>query len=100
MSQRRAALPLSVALVGGAGKGARRAADADAETSVPPGLEGTAQALYGTVGVGGASAGLTLVSGALYARLGAHAFWAMAAPCALAVPWTLRPPAGGEGRTP
>jgi len=35
---------------------------------VPPGLEGTAQALYGPVGVGAASAVLTLVSGALYVR--------------------------------
>ena len=38
---------------------------------VPPGLEGTAQALYGTVGIGATSAGLTLVSGVLYARVGA-----------------------------
>jgi len=38
---------------------------------VPPGLEGTAQALYGTVGIGGATACLTLVSGALYASVGA-----------------------------
>ena len=30
---------------------------------VPPGLEGTAQALYGTVGIGAATAGLTLVAG-------------------------------------
>jgi PPP family 3-phenylpropionic acid transporter len=56
--------------------------------TVPPGLEGTAQALYAMVGVGGAIAVLTLASGALYARVGAHGFWAMAALCALAVPWT------------
>jgi PPP family 3-phenylpropionic acid transporter len=69
---------------------------------VPPGLEGTAQALYGTVGVGAATAGLTLVSGALYARVGAHGFWGMAALCALACPltWKLRQPAGSAGRTP
>jgi PPP family 3-phenylpropionic acid transporter len=69
---------------------------------VPPGLEGTAQALYGPVGIGAASAVLTLVSGALYARVGAHGFWAMAALCALAVPltWTLRQPACGGRRTP
>ena len=62
---------------------------------VPPGLEGTAQALYGTVGIGGATACLTLVAGALYARVGAHGFWVMAALCALAVPltWPLRQPA-------
>ena len=41
---------------------------------VPPGLEGTAQALYGTVGIGATSAGLTLVSGVLYARVGAQGF--------------------------
>jgi PPP family 3-phenylpropionic acid transporter len=69
---------------------------------VPPGLEGTAQALYGTVGVGAATAGLTLVSGALYARVGAHGFWGMAALCALACPltWKLRQPAGSASRTP
>jgi len=62
---------------------------------VPPGLEGTAQALYGTVGIGATSAGLTLVSGVLYARVGGQGFWAMAALCALALPWTwpLRQPA-------
>ena len=70
--------------------------------TVPPGLEGTAQALYGWVGIGGAIAVLTPVSGALYARMGAHGFWAMAALCALAVPltWTLRSPACSERRTP
>jgi PPP family 3-phenylpropionic acid transporter len=59
---------------------------------VPQGLEGTAQAIYGTVGIGAASALLTLVSGTLYARLGAQGFWVMAALCALALPltWTLR----------
>jgi MFS transporter, PPP family, 3-phenylpropionic acid transporter len=62
---------------------------------VPPGLEGTAQALYGTVGIGAVTAGLTLVSGALYARVGAHGFWVMAALCVLAFPltWKLRTPA-------
>ena len=57
---------------------------------VPAGLEGTAQALYATVGVGAASALLTLASGALYGRLGAEAFWFMAALCAVAVPLTLK----------
>jgi MFS transporter, PPP family, 3-phenylpropionic acid transporter len=68
---------------------------------VPPGLEGTAQAIYGTVGIGAASALLTLVSGALYARVGAQGFWVMTALCALALPWTwkLRPPACTERRT-
>jgi MFS transporter, PPP family, 3-phenylpropionic acid transporter len=66
--------------------------------TVPPGFEGTAQAIYGTVGIGAATAVLTLVSGALYARLGAQGFWIMATLCALAVPltWTLRQPVRGE----
>ena len=42
--------------------------------SVPAQLAATAQAIYGTVGVGAATALLTLASGWLYARLGAHAF--------------------------
>ena len=37
---------------------------------VPSGLEGTAQAIYGTVGIGAATALLTLAAGALYARFG------------------------------
>jgi MFS transporter, PPP family, 3-phenylpropionic acid transporter len=59
---------------------------------VPQGLEGTAQAIYGTVGIGAATALLNLVSGVLYARLGAQGFWVMAALCALAFPltWKLR----------
>jgi MFS transporter, PPP family, 3-phenylpropionic acid transporter len=63
--------------------------------TVPQGLEGTAQAIYGTVGIGAATAWLTLVSGALYARVGAQGFWIMAALCALAFPltWKLRQPA-------
>ncbi len=70
--------------------------------TVPQGLEGTAQAIYGTVGIGAATAVLTLVSGALYARMGAQGFWGMAALCALAFPltWKLRPPAFSERRTP
>jgi MFS transporter, PPP family, 3-phenylpropionic acid transporter len=62
--------------------------------TVPQGLEGTAQAIYGTVGIGAATALLTLVSGALYARLGVQGFWVMAALCALAFPltWKLRQP--------
>jgi PPP family 3-phenylpropionic acid transporter len=68
---------------------------------VPQGLEGTAQAIYGTVGIGAATASLTLVSGALYARMGVQGFWVMAALCALAFPltWKLRQPAFSERRT-
>ena len=59
---------------------------------VPPGLEGTAQAIYGTVGIGAASAMLTMVSGMLYARWGARGFWLMGLLCACALPliWQLR----------
>lgn len=56
--------------------------------TVPHGLEGTAQAIYGTVGIGAATALLILVSGVLYGRLGAQGFWVMAALCALALPLT------------
>ena len=55
---------------------------------VPQGLEGTAQAIYGTIGIGAASALLTFISGALYERLGAQGFWIIAALCALAFPLT------------
>ena len=58
--------------------------------TVPAGLEGTAQALYASVGVGAASALLSLASGALFGRLGADAFWFMAALCAASLPLTLR----------
>jgi MFS_1 like family len=70
--------------------------------TVPPGLEGTAQAIYGTVGIGAAIALLALASGALYARMGAQGFWGMAALCALAFPltWRLRQPACSERRPP
>jgi MFS transporter, PPP family, 3-phenylpropionic acid transporter len=69
---------------------------------VPLGLEGTAQAIYGTVGIGAATALLTLVSGVLYARLGAQGFWVMAVLSALALPvtWKLRQPGFGESRSP
>ena len=67
---------------------------------VPQGLEGTAQAIYGTIGIGAASALLTFISGALYGRLGAQGFWIMAALCALAFPltWKLRQPVGSVAR--
>jgi PPP family 3-phenylpropionic acid transporter len=60
---------------------------------VPPHLAATAQAFYGTVAVGLASALLTLASGPLYARAGAGGFWVMAGLCAAAVPlaWGLKP---------
>jgi PPP family 3-phenylpropionic acid transporter len=56
---------------------------------VPPGLAATAQAIYGTLGVGAATALLTVASGPLYARYGAQGFWVMAGLCAAALPLTL-----------
>jgi PPP family 3-phenylpropionic acid transporter len=53
---------------------------------VPPGLAATAQAFYGTVAVGLATALLMLGSGPLYARFGADGFWIMAGLCAVAIP--------------
>ena len=53
---------------------------------VPTHLAATAQAIYGTVGAGLATALLTLASGWLYARLGPLAFLVMSALCVIAVP--------------
>jgi PPP family 3-phenylpropionic acid transporter len=55
----------------------------------PAGLEGTAQALYGT-GIGAVSAAVMMSSGALYAELGGAAFWIMSMVCAIALPLILR----------
>jgi MFS transporter, PPP family, 3-phenylpropionic acid transporter len=54
--------------------------------SVQPGLAATAQAVYGTVAVGAATALLMFASGWLYAWIGNVAFWMMALLCAFAVP--------------
>src|SRR5438105_4989813 len=59
-------------------------------SAVPAALAGTAQAIYGTVGIGGATALATFASGSLYGRLGAAGFWVMAALCTLALPLTWR----------
>jgi PPP family 3-phenylpropionic acid transporter len=63
---------------------------------VPRHLAATALTLYGTVGIGAPATLLTLASGPLYARFGAHGFWVMAALCAAALPLarTLREPFG------
>jgi PPP family 3-phenylpropionic acid transporter len=60
--------------------------------TVPPGLAGTAQAFYGTVGIGGATALLTMIAGVLFAHLGANGFWVMALLCCAALPviWSLQ----------
>ena len=59
--------------------------------TVPGALAATAQAVYGLVGVGGATAVLMLLSGWLYARFGPAGFWAMGALCTAAFPviWLL-----------
>jgi MFS transporter, PPP family, 3-phenylpropionic acid transporter len=54
--------------------------------TVPRDLAGTAQAVYGLVGVGGATAVLTVVSGWLFARFGPSGFWVMAVLSILALP--------------
>lgn len=59
---------------------------------VPARLAATAQAIYGTVAVGVATALLTLGSGPLYAHEGAAGFWVMAGLCAAAVPVAWRLP--------
>jgi PPP family 3-phenylpropionic acid transporter len=53
---------------------------------VPQELAATAQALYGTVGIGLASAALTILSGWLYGRFGGASFYLMALFCAAAIP--------------
>src|SRR5436190_653466 len=60
--------------------------------TVPRDLAATAQAVYGLVAVGGATAVLILVSGWLYAHFGAAGFWGMAALCVAAFPviWLLQ----------
>ena len=50
--------------------------------TVPSSLAGMAQAFYGTVGIGGATALSTILSGWLFARWGAAGFWGMAVLCA------------------
>jgi MFS transporter, PPP family, 3-phenylpropionic acid transporter len=65
---------------------------------VPRRLAATAQALY-ALGAGATTALLTLASGRLYASLGAHGFFVMAALCAAVPPLAMRlrsvvPPAG------
>jgi MFS transporter, PPP family, 3-phenylpropionic acid transporter len=60
--------------------------------TVPPSLAGTAQAFYGTVAIGGATAVLAMVSGSLFSRFGSYGFWGMASLCCAALPviWSLR----------
>ena len=64
--------------------------------NVPSQLAATAQALYGTVGVGIATALLTLISGWLYARMGPAAFAVMSVLCLAALPLTVGLEGGEE----
>ena len=65
---------------------------------VPRHLDATALTIYGIVGIGIATALLTLACGPIFERFGAHGFWAMAALCAAAMPLTLtlREPTAGS----
>jgi PPP family 3-phenylpropionic acid transporter len=54
--------------------------------NVPSQLAATAQAIYGVVGIGGATALVTLLSGWLYARIGPPAFLIMSVMCLAALP--------------
>jgi PPP family 3-phenylpropionic acid transporter len=60
--------------------------------TIPTSLAGMAQAVYGTVGIGGATALSTILSGWLFARWGPAGFWGMALLCCAAFPimWSLR----------
>ena len=58
--------------------------------TVPSKLAATAQAFYATIAMGAVSAVVTLASGPLYGAIGPHAFWAMAAMCAGALPVAAR----------
>lgn len=51
---------------------------------IPAERAGSAQALYGMLSLGAASALLTFVSGEVWGSLGAHGFWIMSAICASA----------------
>jgi MFS transporter, PPP family, 3-phenylpropionic acid transporter len=57
---------------------------------VPAALSATALTIYGTLGIGIATAVVTLASGPLYAHFGARGFWVMGALCAAALPMALR----------
>jgi len=54
--------------------------------SVPARQAATALTVYGTVGIGAATALLTLISGSIYGAIGPAGFWIMAGLCAAALP--------------
>jgi PPP family 3-phenylpropionic acid transporter len=59
--------------------------------TVPRSFAGMAQAFYGTVGIGAATALSSILSGWLFARWGPAGFWGMALLCCAAFPiiWSL-----------
>jgi MFS transporter, PPP family, 3-phenylpropionic acid transporter len=59
--------------------------------TVPRSLAGMAQAFYGAVGIGGATALSSILSGWLFARWGPAGFWGVALLCCAAFPiiWSL-----------
>jgi MFS transporter, PPP family, 3-phenylpropionic acid transporter len=69
--------------------------------TVPSDLSGTAQALYGSAGIGGATALSTVLSGWLFAHFGPAGFWAMALLCLAAFPaiWSLQRSLSGAQTT-
>jgi len=54
--------------------------------SVPSRQTATALTVYGTLGIGAATAVLTLLSGSIYSVIGPQGFWVMAGLCAAALP--------------
>jgi PPP family 3-phenylpropionic acid transporter len=60
--------------------------------TVPAEAAATAQSIYGALGVGAATAAMSLASGVLFARFGGAGFWPMAALAGLALPLILALP--------
>jgi MFS transporter, PPP family, 3-phenylpropionic acid transporter len=54
--------------------------------SAPSRQAATALTVYGTLGIGAATAVLTLLSGSIYSVIGPQGFWVMAGLCAAALP--------------
>ena len=69
--------------------------------AIPADAAALAQSVYGALGVGAATAALSLASGFLFARFGGGGFWVMAALAGLALPLVFALPAkSATGRDP
>lgn len=68
--------------------------------AIPAEAAALAQSLYGALGVGAATAALSLASGFLFARFGGAGFWVMAALAGLALPLVFALPANATNRGP